>query len=95
MIDPEYYVGAVRGADGAWTTTKYCDAAIDALVAERDMKVPSPRLLLIGSASSLSLRMRLRRNVWASDRASSSCASSKKPASERMRDTCSRRSQSI
>ena len=39
MLDPEYYVGAVRGADGAWTTAKYCDAAIDALVAERDMTV--------------------------------------------------------
>ena len=42
MMDPEYYVGAVRGADGAWTTTKYCDAAISALVTERDMQVLFP-----------------------------------------------------
>ncbi len=40
MMDPEYYLGAVRGADGSWSTTKYCDAALDAPVAERDMKVP-------------------------------------------------------
>ena len=42
MMDPEYYVGAVRSPDGAWTTTKYCDAALDALVTERDMEVLSP-----------------------------------------------------
>ena len=39
MIDPEYYVGAVRGADGAWNTTKYCDAAVDARITQHDLKV--------------------------------------------------------
>ncbi len=39
MIDPEYYVGAVRGADGNWITNKYSDAAVDGRVSERDMKV--------------------------------------------------------
>ena len=45
MIDPEYYVGAVRGGDGAWSTTKYCDEAVDARVTEHDMKACCPLLL--------------------------------------------------
>ena len=39
MIDPEYYVGAVRGAGGGWTTTKYSDAAVDGRTSEDDMQV--------------------------------------------------------
>ena len=39
MIDPEYYVGAVRGAGGGWTTNKYSDALVDGRISEEDMQV--------------------------------------------------------
>ena len=41
MIDPEYYVGAVRGAGGCWSTNKYSDAAVDGRASGCDMKVLS------------------------------------------------------
>ena len=38
MLDPEYYLGAFRGADGRWITTKFSDGAVMAQVADTDAK---------------------------------------------------------
>jgi hypothetical protein len=41
-LDPEYYLGAARLADGSWATTKFSDAGPAAPPpAEEDMKVNS------------------------------------------------------
>lgn len=51
MVDPEYYLGAFKGPEGKWITTKFNDTADVTDLSEADTKVRSQHTRVRGPPS--------------------------------------------